>query len=816
MAGLALVLLASLGALVVDVDGPADEVVAFRDGVLRASAPVRDGRAVLEGLREGPWDLQARGAGHASELLPGVRAVPGPRDAADARLTTRPAHPVEVEARPGSTAWVGGVALDAAWNRVPGGLQRLIVDHPAQVSTPARLLRVAGPLRVEAGQEAGLVVTGTVQDAAGGPIPGARVRVFTDGVPASREAETDAQGRFGVSGFYGDVIAIEVSALGRATALHRVEFFPGEERARAEVVLRPGSAVTVSASGRGAPLLDAEAILLPEWVTFALDEPRLRASHLPARRRGGRALRFPGLTPGRRYRLLVSAPGFLPVETAPFEAPDAGRTLALGPVALPEAAALPGRLDGPAAEAAGHTVLCAGAGGTARARTDRHGAFRFEGLAAGQYALTVVDVVAGTWEGTLPVPSGGAAVLPVPGDGSGDDLACLVVDADEQPLPGARVEALGRSATTDAEGRATLAGIPASAGKIRVVASPGPDCRALADDPHLPQAEEWSGGGGPLRLRLARAGRMRLRFVDLPAPLGRATLRLAGSQGHHRTLRLPRGAEGATIEDLPAGSWAVDLVAPRLLGTEGALVEAVPGDGEPVDVRVVAGREVRGTLVRRSSGSEPGRAPEVVDEPVEQGRVTLFDPDPRRSMATTPVEADGSFVLEGLPPGPVLLAAWTPGRPVDVVRVDLTGGDVAGLTIALREASEVRVLATGPSGRPLPGAHAVRTVHDTGADRADLSAVGAYRRVVADDLDTVRLSLDFAVAQGAPGWVRVPFLAPGSWEVYVAAPGYRPGHVGVRAPLPDTLAELRRLFPDLPVDLWPRLRLEPDSGGAKD
>ena len=74
----------------VEVDGDAREVLAYRDGAIVARAPVREGRALLTGLREGHrFDLRAIGEGTASDVVRGVRAVASSREGSSGPTVSR-------------------------------------------------------------------------------------------------------------------------------------------------------------------------------------------------------------------------------------------------------------------------------------------------------------------------------------------------------------------------------------------------------------------------------------------------------------------------------------------------------------------------------------------------------------------------------------------------------------------------------------------------------------------------------------------------------------------------------------------------------
>jgi protocatechuate 3,4-dioxygenase beta subunit len=693
--------------------------------------------------------------------------------------------------------------------RLPAGLHRLLADHPRRVSSAELLLRVGSPMEVELPLEAGLVVVGQVLDGAGGPVGGARVSVFADGFPTGRADLTGPDGSFGVTGFRGDVISLAVSARGYATTLERVRYFPGEERARTAVILRPGSAALVEVRDAGGrALLDAGAVLLPGWYESALAEPRLGANHTPERRRGGHRFRFEGLEPGRRYRILVEAPGHLPESTTTFVAPRAGTVLPVSTPPLRRGAAIEGRAQG----TRGLVVVCTGPEGRMECRTDRAGRYRFEGLDAGEHLLFVRDVD----ERRVPVPlllgettRMDLAVRPAPERA----VEGTVLDADGRPLAGVEVSAGPRTVTTDDQGAFAIVGCPPGRLQGTLGFRPGPGSSGLLADPHLPHVEDGVGPGERLRVQLRRAGVLWLRLDTRGRNLTRATLHLAGTSGWAYRRRLPRRATEIRIPDIAVGSYEVEVSAPGFVGTNRAVVTVTPAaPAEPVPVPVVRGRSVAGRVVLRRTVRRAGMPPEVTDEPVARGWVRLLDPDPRRSMATTPVDEDGSYRLEGLPAGPVVLAAAAPGYPAAVVRTDLTTADREDLLLPLREGAEAAVVVTDREGRALPQAQ-VRILHEVGIDVRDVAAVGRFGRVVAGVADFAEIVRSFSLERRPTGRIAAPFLAPGSYRFFIEAPGYSPVRIGVRA-RPSAVLEEIRAIPGSPRDLATPVRLNPAPRGA--
>lgn len=791
LAALVLALVAAQpGTIRVRVEGTAREVVAYRDGLAVARAPVAGGTALVEGLDPGAYDLRAESDTTASDVVHGVRAVTDGAEGIDATLRARRAHRVTIRTEANARAWTSGLSL-ALPLLLPEGMHRIVVDHPAFVSSAERWVRVQGPTTVDVPLEAGLAIAGIVR-ARDAPVQGAAVEVFVDGLPARRATATDAQGNFAVAGFRGDVVSVRVTAPGFADRLERVLFDPFSERARVEIELEAGSSVTIDAPG--------EAILLPEWYEAALEEPRLRVNHVPARSSG----RFDGLVPGRRYAILAQATGFRPGRTETFQAIAAGLTLRLGKLALERGATLHGRIQG---GPGGSIVVCQGPEGTLTCRSDRAGRFSFEGLDPGEHSLWVRDVdETGT---TVAIAAGEAREIELvcteaPAD---RELRGFVFDASSKPLPGVVVEAAGRRAVTGEDGGFRLDPLPRGPGRFAVTFVPGPGCRGLVEDPHLPFTERKAEPGTEVRVQLERAGRL---WVGLDAgdrTLARATVHASGATGQKLSRALPSRASEVSIDDVPVGRYVVEIAAPGVVGTLGAVVEVTAAAPEaPSIVKILPGRTIRGTVVLRKWIERPGAAPSPYDTPAARGFVALLDGDPLRAPCVAPIDPDGTFVLDGVPEGPVLLAAAVPGLPVAIASGE-------GPRIAVEEPGEAAIVVTG-EGVPLPGAR-VRFSTTHGIDIRDAAANGRFRGVVAGDEDFDDVLRCFRLSRSPDGRVAAPFLQPGSYRVAVTAEGWEPAVLGVRARTPNITRQIREIaepsFPSGPPDLASPVKLTRDA-----
>ncbi len=775
-----------------EVEGGAEVVIAYRDGMERARAEVVGGRALLAGLAEAEYDLIAMGPGTMSAVARGVRD--------DARLVARRAFPVTVDAPRGTRLVWEGLLFEPGELRLPEGIHRLVAIHPDRVPSEGTLVRVRGPSRLGFELDPGLVVVGTVAAPDGRPIPGATVEAFADGRPTGRLAHSGADGSFGIGGFRGRVVSLRVRAIGWAETLRRIDFRPGEERTRCDIALVPGSSVSLTVRGGGG---QASALLMPHWLERVLAEPRLRANVLAERREGGRRFRFSGLSPGAEYRILVSAPGCLPESVAAFAAPPAG-ACAHHEVTLHRGAAVAGQT------APGAVVACTGREGRRTVRADRRGRFHIDGLLGGEYLLTLVDL---DETGERVAAAAGAvaecSIAPPPASAL-TSLRGTVADADGRPLPGVEVRCGGCEALSGADGAFVLEGLARGAGEFALVLSPAPGCRALHDDPHLPFVELRARPESRVVVRLERAGTLRIRLDTAGRPLARATLLLAAvGSALRREVSIPRGGDFVEVTDLPTGGYVAEVGAPGFLGTLGAMVLAHATPQEPQILRVVRGRSLAGRVFLREGRLGPLGPPVFTDTPLDRATVRLVDGDPKSALAATSVDPDGYFRLVGLPAAPLLVCASAPGLPATLFPFDLTRADIEECELPLQRAVEATLRVTDPAGNPILGVEA-RVLSESGLDVRGLAAACRFHGYFADVAEFDDFLRTFADWGGAGGRLVVPFLAPGSYRLRVRAPGYEPAEVGVRAWTPWQVAQIRALpLEGVPADLEPYLRLRP-------
>jgi hypothetical protein len=344
--------------------------------------------------------------------------------------------------------------------------------------------------------------------------------------------------------------------------------------------------------------------------------------------------------------------------------------------------------------------------------------------------------------------------------------------------------------------------MPLGRARFELRLEPAPGSRGFADDPHLPRTEEKAQAGIKVRAQLERAGALDLRFPG--ARLARATLLIEGTSGVRQEWRIPRGAPGLRIEEIPVGDYVVEAAAPGYLGTGGAVCRAVAGETKPIDVPLLKGRSISGRVVKRRGLTRPGRPPHIIDEPVTEGTVTLFDAAARFALAFAPIGRDGSFVLEGLPSAPILICAAIPGHPVGVARVDLAESDADSVVIPVFSPMPAGLRLRLPDGRAVPDVR-IAVLTEQGFDVRDIAARARFRGVAADDREFDDIDLLFRLERKEGAVIEHRGLAPGNYEFRVFADGYKPGTGKVRVRAAWTLEHIGSLLPEFSnpvVPVW--------------
>jgi hypothetical protein len=288
------------------------------------------------------------------------------------------------------------------------------------------------------------MIAGVVRGTNGQPVAGVAVQIIGRGGPnASSAAKTDANGKFEMEWnpqLFGqnnmtDCLLVREEEHNLAAAQDI-----DEDTGQTDLTLAPAVTLAGRATCDGKPLTNAFATLI-FWTGRS-------GMHLPGLSRGTNApghFEIPALPPGRKYGVLISAPGYGQKSIYDVGASDAGRT-ELDPVELrPANLKLAGQvLDADDKPAAGVYVNLQGEGQPfAHVQTDREGRFVFEHVCEGTAQLFANS--SGSY-GNLSAEDGDTNVVvrlgqtynSAPG-ASAHKLQGTVTDAGGKPAAGAQV-----------------------------------------------------------------------------------------------------------------------------------------------------------------------------------------------------------------------------------------------------------------------------------------------------------------------------------------------------------------------------------------
>lgn len=469
------------------------------------------------------------------------------------------------------------------------------------------------------------------------------------------------------------------------------------------------------------------------------------------------------LAPGQKVTLQVMRQGYATARIEAVRAPANDLE-----VVLEEAMALRGvvrdELGHPIADA--HLHLARESSATAGADTERAGqpaprparfatsaptgSFVIEGIAAGSWTL---HARAHGYRDGEPLPvqvSIGEAMAPLSVVlATGASVAGQVVDGDGGPVAEARVSATAasgrapvRSATTDAEGRYRLDGLPQ--GKLAFAAE-------HAEHPRAARELEVQPGDNRLDFAMDRAWTISglvLDLADQPVAGARVDALPAGAGPSTRARRLgsPSGAGRAVVESGPDGSFEVAIQA------EGNYVVRAekPGysDHRVEDLVPIHGQSARGVVLRLEPGGViAGQVLGVTFDELSSVRVVAFPGDRATPPESTTVDFEAHYRFDSLPFGDWVIYAGVgdSGKSVkESVRLAVGESEItqdlqlgAGLVLsgqvmrASLPVARAQVRASGLGS--LAGARTV--AGQDGRFRLEGLEVGEYQVVVADHAD---------------------------------------------------------------------------------
>jgi TonB-linked SusC/RagA family outer membrane protein len=310
------------------------------------------------------------------------------------------------------------------------------------------------------------------------------------------------------------------------------------------------------------------------------------------------------------------------------------------------------------------------------------------------------------------------------------DIAGTVVDVDASPVAGATVAVTGGgpTTTTAADGSFKLTGV-ATANLIIEITAGGFTARQV---PVL-------GAATPLQLQIvivkpapAAPPPAETRMVGgvvsdaARAPVAGATVRVHGT-----SIETVTGADGAfSLPGVALGEVVLDVEA----ANQPATTATVPADRAAVAVTMgtprpaaPTTRAIRGRVVEPST-----------KEPIAAAQIQVAGSD---AVAFT--EADGSFVLENLPAGPVKLDISAPGHETHLTEVP-AGQDTIDVPLALAQGEQIVIEGRAPVIVKQNLANGASVVNDK-----DLNRVSAQ---TLDDAMAGKLSgANMQANSGAPG-----------------------------------------------------------------
>jgi hypothetical protein len=744
----------------------------------------------------------------AAPLVVRVREENG-RPAAGIPLLVEPAPPGE----PPRTGEDGIAVLDF----LAPGLVRVGVE-PSARRAPVLRLRAGVDRSAQVVLDPAWEVSGRVLDAAGQPVPAARVSAFGPAGAVGPVVQTGADGRFTWRGPALARVGLHVHAGARADC--EVEAQPpavGPLRTDLGDVALQGAGVTLVGHVRGAPR-EAGAHVTVEPAVYAvirevfgegrvLDRPRV----VPLAQDG--SFRVAGLPSDLPLRVSVRGAG------EPLDALVRGRAGAEVPLDLEAnpGGTLAGRLTEPGGgPAAGVRLLLSTEArdgdalrpGDLVATTGPDGSFVRHGLSGRVWFLrayvpgrrSLLRKIGLPLAAPLELALEPAATGPsrrVTGrvvDGwragvktrKGDPWVGDATDVHYgRPLAGVTVRAAGVVAVTDAEGRFVLDGVESLAPQVHLGYGfePGRDTRE-DPRPYLPgDVVEVRPGGPPVHLALWRAAGLRFRALDAVdrTPLSFVYVVLRTDQGltvFDRGVATRHGV--VELKGLPPRGLSLTLLA-RDRRFARAPIPLEPGQVRDLgDVGLEHGLRVEGRVLGAG------------DRPLAGARVGVYgrgwahageDPGSEREMLfrTAVTDAQGRFVVEGFDRRrPADLAVWARGYAPTARRVEppppgtvhVGGVEVklgAGAYLALDLTEKGRGIR---SGAAVHGALVdLEEAHD-GSHWLDLVQGGLLGGALGDSRRWQEASEQLLPEdRGARGYVIGP-LRPGPYVLWVERPGY--------------------------------------------
>ena len=530
-----------------------------------------------------------------------------------------------------------------------------------------------------------LKVAGTVRDASGAPVAGAKVSVNPN-FGNNREVETDADGRYEMqwqpSGFgFGmngqSYWLMARSAERKLVARHAIE----ETTANLDLVLQPGLTLTAMVQDAGGnPVANAmgNVMVMNGNNGFGWNEPLQSDA-------GGR-MEASGVVPGESYTLSVNATGYGSATKA-MRAPSQQTNLLTFPVVvLPKAnQKLSGQVLGPNGKPlAGANVNIQGEGQPyGQTITDAQGRFSFEAVCEGPVRLYANSQGgAGNFmNGNFEARGGDTNVVirfAINGQGGGPEAPIMttsgrVLDPSGAPVAGARLSVLpafgiNTEITSEDDGKYSLAWQKNNFG-----GGENPFIFVLDTDRHLAVTYELEETTSNLDLRLQPAMTLSVKAQDAQGkPVSNATANLmiwTGNSAFSFGQSTARANEQGVMEfhDLPPGRHYSASISAKGYGS--ATVQAQAGQTRTNHFIF------RPAVLKAANLKLAGQVLGPDNKPVARAYVNLNgDGQPNGNVTT---DATGHFSFEAVCEGRIQLSANTSGNgsPNQYGNAEAQGGD---------------------------------------------------------------------------------------------------------------------------------------------
>ena len=268
-----------------------------------------------------------------------------------------------------------------------------------------------------------------------------------------------------------------------------------------------------------------------------------------------------------------------------------------------------------------------------------------------------------------------------------------VLGPDSKGVAGVVVEAAGKLATTDAQGRYSISGVPTGSTSIAVDAGSVPAGYSV---------------NGPLTRNVTTSGVSDVNFSttrDTGTVTGSVTdadgsavknptVTLEGINGNDDSVEVPVKDDGSIdFSGVSTGDYKVTVTAPGYDDKELPKVTMTKDGPNTIEVEL-----------DRSTGSVSGSVTDAVGDPVENPTVTLVGINGNDDSLEAPVRDDGMIDFSGVPTGDYRVTVTAPGYVTSESEIKVTGQGSNAVDVKLqRETASVSGKVTDPDGSGVAG-----------------------------------------------------------------------------------------------------------------